>query len=160
LAISALRTRRADILPLAMRLLASLCPPGARIPALSAAAGQRLLAYAWPGNVRELENVMHRALVLCEGAVIECEQVSFEPTDSVTEAATDRAPTPVTVINGDLAQTRAAAEYELILDTLRRSGNSRERVAERLGISPRTLRYKLARMRAAGIGLAVIGSAA
>ncbi len=160
LAISALRSRRADILPLAMRLLASLCRPGARIPALSAAAGQRLLAYSWPGNVRELENVMQRALVLCEGAVIECEHVSFEPADSSAELAAAPAAAPAAVVNGDLAQTRAAAEYELILDTLRRSGSSRERVAERLGISPRTLRYKLARMRAAGIGLALIGSAA
>ena len=61
-----LRERRDDILPLAMRLLASHCQPGARIPALLPDAAQLLLTYDWPGNVRELDNVMQRALVLCE----------------------------------------------------------------------------------------------
>jgi two-component system response regulator FlrC len=61
------------VLPLAMRLLASHCRAGERIPALDADAGQRLLAHDWPGNVRELDNVMQRALVLCEGAVIKPE---------------------------------------------------------------------------------------
>ncbi len=78
LALTPLRGRRDDVLPLAMRLLASHCRPGERIPALDAAAGQRLLAHDWPGNVRELDNVMQRALVLCEGAVIGPEHISFE----------------------------------------------------------------------------------
>jgi two-component system response regulator FlrC len=174
LAISALRTRRADILPLAMRLLASHSTPGGRIPALAAAAGQRLLEHSWPGNVRELENVMQRALVLCDGGVIQSEHICFEAVEPAIDAAsrpvapaaataadTDTAAAPLAPgAASDLAQTRIAAEYELILETLRRNGSSRERVAERLGISPRTLRYKLARMRAAGIGLGIIGSAA
>jgi two-component system response regulator FlrC len=59
-----------------------------------------------------------------------------------------------------LASSLAVAEQQIILDALRNAG-SRERVAERLGISPRTLRYKLARMRAAGVNLAAVaGSAA
>ena len=67
-----LRGRRDDILPLAMRLLAALSPPGARIPALSGRCrASVLLTHAWPGNVRELENVMQRALVLCDGDQIE-----------------------------------------------------------------------------------------
>jgi two-component system response regulator FlrC len=178
LAISALRTRRADILPLAMRLLASYSSPGGRIPALAADAGQKLLAHSWPGNVRELENVMQRALVLCDGGIIQSEHICFEvaepqvgtvpalaspatvaPLDA-TGAIAAAARTVPPFASGDLAGTRCAAEYELILETLRHDGSSRERVAERLGISPRTLRYKLARMRAAGIGLGVIGSAA
>jgi len=68
--------------------------------------------------------------------------------------------TEVAAPAGKLAGTRVAAEYELILRTLRSGGVSRERMAERLGISPRTLRYKLARMRAAGIDPALAGSAA
>jgi len=202
LAISALRTRRADILPLAMRLLANHVAPGARIPALAAAAGQLLLGHSWPGNVRELENVMQRALVLCDGGIIISEHIIFEAAQPPIEAANravqatlpagqpervstdaeEPAPlgaaaaspaataSPGTTANPaagasssaatDLAHTRAAAEYQLILDTLRRNDANRERVAERLGISPRTLRYKLARMRAAGIGLGIIGSAA
>jgi two-component system response regulator FlrC len=183
LAISALRTRRADILPLAMRLLTSYSTPGARIPALAAEAGQVLLGHSWPGNVRELENVMQRALVLCDSGIIHCEHIVFEAAQSVTDMPARPAPPPqqsasspslaaatealevkgVAIAQGaasDLARTRAAAEYQLILETLRRNDTNRERVAERLGISPRTLRYKLARMRAAGIGLGIIGSAA
>ncbi len=177
LAISALRTRRADILPLAMRLLASYSSPGGRIPALAAAAGQKLLEHSWPGNVRELENVMQRALVLCDSGIIQSGHVCFEiaepatalapaiaaasksvPAIAVSAASAGKPALPVA--GSDLAGTRVAAEYELILETLRHNGSSRERVAERLGISPRTLRYKLARMRAAGIGLGIIGSAA
>jgi len=74
-----LRARRDDVLPLAMRLLASHCKPGARIPALLPDAAQLLLTYEWPGNVRELENVMQRALVLCEGDLIRAAHIAFEP---------------------------------------------------------------------------------
>src|SRR5690606_9526918 len=73
-----LRERREDILPLAMVLLASHRRPGSRIPALSADAAQRLLTYQWPGNVRELDNLMQRALVLCNGTMIEPAHVLFE----------------------------------------------------------------------------------
>ncbi len=175
LALTPLRGRRADVLPLAMRLLASHCRPGERIPALVAAAGQRLLAHDWPGNVRELDNVMQRALVLCEGTVIGAEHISFEqlgaaeptrPTfpSSATASLVTAAPAPAPLrarsAGADLAGALEATEYELILEALRRDRGSRERMAERLGISPRTLRYKLARMRAAGVNLASVGSAA
>jgi two-component system response regulator FlrC len=177
LALTPLRGRRADVLPLAMRLLASHCRPGERIPALDALAGQRLLAHDWPGNVRELDNVMQRALVLCEGAVIGPGHISFEqlgaaeplrptlpgpaPANPATATpATAPAPARARAAGADLAGALAATEYELILEALRRDRGSRERMAERLGISPRTLRYKLARMRAAGVNLAAVGSAA
>jgi two-component system response regulator FlrC len=176
LALTPLRGRRADVLPLAMRLLASHCRPGERIPALDALAGQRLLAHDWPGNVRELDNVMQRALVLCEGAVIGPGHISFEQlgaaeplrstlqgpatTNLVTATPAASAPTHARAAGADLAGALAATECELILEALRRDRGSRERMAERLGISPRTLRYKLARMRAAGVNLAAVGSAA
>jgi two-component system response regulator FlrC len=168
LALAPLRLRVADILPLAMRQLASHCVAGARIPALEASAGERLLAHDWPGNVRELDNVMQRALVLADGPLIGPEHISFEqigsappprsPPPRLPEAQREAA-TAATAAGGKLAGTRAAAEFELILHTLRHGGISRERMAERLGISPRTLRYKLARMRAAGID-PKLGSAA
>ncbi len=171
LALTPLRGRRDDVLPLAMRLLASHCRPGERIPALAADAGQRLLAHEWPGNVRELDNVMQRALVLCEGALIGPEHISFEqlgaaePIKAVAKApaaaaaaGTGSGRAPAAAVN--LAGALAATEYELILEALRRDSGSRERMAERLGISPRTLRYKLARMRAAGVALPAVWSAA
>ena len=151
LALAPLRNRRADVLPLAMRLLASHCRPGGRIPALSAEAGQQLLSHDWPGNVRELDNVMQRSLVLCEGAVIAPAHISFEHS---------RAAPVIPAAPANLAGALAATEFELILEALRRDGGSRERMAERLGISTRTLRYKLARMRAAGVQLNQVWSAA
>jgi two-component system response regulator FlrC len=118
--------------------------------------------------VRELDNVMQRALVLADGPLIGPEHISFEqigsappprsPPPRLPEAQREAA-TAATAAGGKLAGTRAAAEFELILHTLRHGGISRERMAERLGISPRTLRYKLARMRAAGID-PKLGSAA
>ena len=159
-----LRGRRDDILPLAMRLLALYCRPGARIPALQADAAQLLLTHAWPGNVRELENVMQRALVLSDGdqiraADIELAQQADAPVAVAGEASAPLAAAPAAA-GSMLASSLAVAEQQIILDALRSAG-SRERVAEKLGISPRTLRYKLARLRAAGVDLAnVVGSAA
>jgi two-component system response regulator FlrC len=149
LALAPLRERTADILPLAMQLLASHCLRGARVPALSAAAAQLLLTYAWPGNVRELDNVMQRALVLCGGALIDPVHVLFEPEISIapTEAA------------ASLAGGLALAERDLIREALQVAG-TRMAAAKHLGISARTLRYRIARLRDAGIELNCRGSAA
>jgi two-component system, response regulator FlrC len=159
LTVSPLRDRRDDILPLAMRLLTMRSKPGVRIPALSADAAHRLLTYPWPGNVRELDNVMQRAVILVGGDVIEAEHVHFE-----YEVAASNLPpmcttaTGATISQGDnsaLANSLESTERNLILDALRSSAGSRREVAERLGISPRTLRYKLARMRKAGLDVPV-----
>jgi two-component system response regulator FlrC len=155
-----LRNRTEDILPLAMRMLSGHCRQGALIPALGADAAQCLLVHPWPGNVRELENVMQRALVLCDGTTIEARHISFEIQSEsvpVVAAATE----PSSAQPEDLAGKLIATEQHIIMEALRNDRGSRERVAQRLGISPRTLRYKLARMRDAGIDLALIaGSAA
>src|SRR5687768_5942689 len=78
LATLALRERRDDVLPLAMRLLTGRCRVGERTPALSADAAHLLLTYSWPGNVRELDNVMQRALILANGPVINPEHIHLE----------------------------------------------------------------------------------
>ena len=159
-----LRQRREDVVPLAMRLLAQHSRPGQRIPALQADAAQRLLTYPWPGNVRELENVMQRALVLCDGELIRQRHIIFEPpcedasgpvrVAAPAGAAMSSLPTPPAPVqaNGPLAESLALAEQHLILQVLS-THPSRERAAAQLGISARTLRYKLARLRAAGICL-------
>jgi two-component system response regulator FlrC len=157
LAISPLRLRRDDVLPLAMQLLCSRCRPGERIPALSAEAAHLLLTYAWPGNVRELDNLLQRALILVNGPVIRPEHIQFElanegerhaeaPVFPLQQAgAASNAP-----LSG-LADSLVQTERDLILDALRSGQGNRREAAERLGISPRTLRYKLARLREAGI---------
>ena len=140
-----------------MRLLAAHCAAGSRIPAMHPHAAQLLLTYAWPGNVRELENVMQRALVLCDGDLVRDSHIVFEPPAAAPVAgappvAVAATPAPASGSDpeaspGALAESLALAEQRIILEALR-SNETRERVAERLGISPRTLRYKLARLRA------------
>jgi two-component system, response regulator FlrC len=161
IALAPLRERREDILPLAMKLLGSHCKAGARVPALAAGAAQLLLTYPWPGNVRELDNLMQRALVLCAGPVIEAEHIFFEP-----EGAGDPEPAVPTASaqspagsDRALASGLAAAERDLILEALQAVG-TRVAAAERLGISTRTLRYRIARLRQAGVDFTAGGSAA
>jgi two-component system response regulator FlrC len=143
LALAPLRERRDDILPLATHLLQLRTRPGTRIPALSADAAHLLLTYSWPGNVRELDNLLQRALVLVEGSVIEAQHILFEKQATRLDATGAAAPA--------LHQTLERAERDVILEALRAAHGSRREVAEKLGISPRTLRYKLARIRSAGI---------
>jgi two-component system response regulator FlrC len=147
LAIAPLRLRRDDVLPLAMQLLTARCRPGEPIPALSAEAAHLLLTYGWPGNVRELDNLLQRALILVNGPVIRPEHIQFELANELPQPGAAAAADASRSLAGSLVQ----AERDLILDALRNNQGSRREAAERLGISPRTLRYKLARLREAGI---------
>lgn len=175
LATSPLRERRDDVLPLAMRLLTARCRAGERIPALSADAAHMLLLYPWPGNVRELDNVMQRALILASGAVIQPEHVHLEidgldalpaalaaasrvAREFVSEprrpAAQDRGAEEAA--SGGLSDSLSTRERDLIIEALRSDHGNRQAAAKRLGISPRTLRYKLQRLREAGVVLPAI----
>jgi two-component system response regulator FlrC len=165
LELSPLRARRDDVLPLAMRLLTLRCRPGEPIPALSADAAHVLLTHPWPGNVRELDNVMQRALILVSGPVIQPEHIHLENgAPQATASAMPRVPSAAQAVEPPGAALRQAqgertvlfdslesAERQLILDALRAGNGNRRAAAERLGISPRTLRYKLARLREAGV---------
>jgi len=156
-----LRERRDDVLPLAMKLLTARCRAGERIPALSADAAHVLLTYSWPGNVRELDNVMQRALILANGPVIAREHIQLEgvrlnpAASSLDQAAPMRTSLGATAAGERkaLSASLSAAERELILEALRANNGNRQAVAKRLGISPRTLRYKLARLREAGVSV-------
>jgi two-component system response regulator FlrC len=141
-----LRERRDDVLPLAMHVLNARCRPGERIPALSAEAAHILLTHAWPGNVRELDNVMQRALILANGPVIQAENIHIESASEAAPGTTPGAPS-----SGALSESVSAAERDLILEALRTDNGNRQAMAKRLGISPRTLRYKLAKLREAGV---------
>ncbi len=145
-----LRERREDILPLCQRFLAEACRgTGRPVPELGPSAVECLLAYDWPGNVRELENVIARATILQEGQCIEAADLQIE---AVFEAEAEAA----SAVSGKDLRSR---EQALILDTLEAVSGSRKRAAEVLGISQRTLRYKLARMREAGIRIPGVAAA-
>ncbi|MBQ1783410.1 MAG: sigma-54-dependent Fis family transcriptional regulator [Gammaproteobacteria bacterium] len=150
----ALWERPADILPLAEHLLARHCArSGRRQPLLTPAARQRLQQHDWPGNVRELDNVIQRALILASGDRIDEESLLLGD-EPLTMAAASINPPPALGLGDDeveLNDELRDREHQVILTMLDRCQGNRQSVAERLGISPRTLRYKLARMREAGI---------
>jgi two-component system response regulator FlrC len=158
-----LRDRPLDVVPLAERMLARLAN-GCTPLALSSPAAERLRAHAWPGNVRELDNVMQRASVLAAGPVLTPAEIVFEQSTSAvlpTAAPLPAAPFAAAAVAGTAPGGPAEAapaledglrdrERALIVAALEETRGSRKQAAERLGISPRTLRYKLAQFRAAG----------
>ncbi|MBE9396376.1 sigma-54-dependent Fis family transcriptional regulator [Pontibacterium sp. N1Y112] len=152
-----LRERRADIVPLAERLLAKYCTKMGRAPAsFSADAQQALTQHNWPGNVRELDNVVQRALIMQAGTAISATDLLLNP-DSVTSELCNQFENTEADVDADdnnqLGADLQQHEFQLIIDALKATGGSRKTAAENLGISPRTLRYKLARMREAGLDL-------
>ena len=155
LRLPALRARAGDIAPLAFAmLLRHAGTPGA--PGWIAPAAIALLeGHAWPGNVRELENVIRRAILLGEGAaVIGPEAIIFDTAVRPVDAAPAPAARPGLTASGaprSLADIAFASEARAILDALAQHGGHRAATARALGISERTLRYRLASLRDAGL---------
>lgn len=147
----ALRERKQDIVPLAMRFIERHHHSGGVLPKLAENALEQLITYPWPGNVRELDNVIQRALIMKSGTVISvqdlCFQISPQPMSAPLPGSNNHQE-PV-LLEGDLK----AHEQQLIVDALQATQGNRSDVAKRLGISPRTLRYKLARLREAGVAI-------
>jgi len=142
-----LSQRPGDIVPLAEHLVQRhASAQGFGAIRLSAAARNKLSQYSWPGNVRELENVVQRALILCENGEIDASDLMI---DEDVQIAIDAQPEQVE--DNKLGSELRYQEHQIILDTLVSCNGKRKDVAEKLGISPRTLRYKLARMREDGI---------
>ncbi|WP_337841104.1 sigma-54 dependent transcriptional regulator [Rheinheimera sp.] len=148
---TALAERPADILPLAQHLLERHSrQTGLAAPQLSLAAQQKLLQHSWPGNVRELDNIMQRSLIISDGEVIDADDILLEIVPVSSAAAVPAVQDPdLSLFKSELYEQ----EHRIILETMKACANSRKDVAERLGISARTLRYKLARMRESGIQL-------
>lgn len=151
-----LRERRLDILSLARRLVQRHWSGVGPAPAITAAAAEQLLSHPWPGNVRELDNVLQRALVLRNGAEIDVADLGLTaaaPTRLAQTSPVGAAAVSMASVTNELGDSLKSREHVLILDALRAVDGRRNEAAERLGISPRTLRYKLARMRAGGVAL-------
>lgn len=149
--IPALRERREDILPLAHFLLREAANTLAvRHSTLSAQAEQALCSYPWPGNVRELQNALQRALILADGDEIQAQDLDLP--GFAAERMTREDPRP-SAQELALGAQKEQYERELIVDALAKSGGSRAAAAELLGISARTLRHKLQRLRELGFDL-------
>jgi len=174
LTLKPLAQRPGDIWPLVCAMLERYQYIGS-IAGIEPAAAEALMTYPWPGNVRELENVIQRALIVADGQWLQIEHLgldgsavgfdaqgaSSEPCEPVcstsiaslqpvsaevsVDAPVDNVHQPDT-----LALRRDHAEAGLILSMIKESP-TKAAAAARLGISERTLRYKLARYRETGL---------
>ena len=151
--IAPLRERRGDIVPLARLFVARHAGSG-RTVRLSPQAEQCLVDYRWPGNVRELENALERAVILATGESIEPEQLeaclaiaAASSPAALASSCTASADEPCSA--GSMVDMKSL-ERAHIVETLLAVNGSRKLAVQRLGISERTLRYKLAQYRQAG----------
>jgi len=132
-----LRERKEDIPPLMDHFLHRFATQNSRpIEGFSPEARDLLLKYDYPGNVRELENIIERAVVIARGIVISTKDLPFQAGDH--PIGKDGGGRQVT-----LNESVETLECEMIRDALDQSRNNQTRAAESLGISERTLRYKL-----------------
>jgi two-component system NtrC family response regulator len=156
LTLPALRERPRDILPLARHLMARHLRQGESLPSFEPEAEARLLAHRWPGNVRELDNLMQRALILCDGERIHAVDIHFEALDGAAAplpAGGPPLPDDDNTADRRLSDDLRNVEEQMILDALRSGQGSRKQAAQILGISPRTLRYKLQKLRESGVAV-------
>jgi len=158
-----LRERPLDILPLAQRILSEHSQKMKREPMQYGEGVKSLLMqYPWPGNVRELDNAIQRSLIMAVNGVVNVNDFCLDLSESsnwILEASEPSAiqrsihvelePETSTGLGKDLK----LREYQIIIDTLRQENGKKKNAAEKLGISPRTLRYKLAQMRDVGIDI-------
>ncbi|MDW3094358.1 MAG: sigma-54 dependent transcriptional regulator [Gammaproteobacteria bacterium] len=138
ISLKSLRERKDDILPIIESLLYKYRNISGNV-SLSNAAKDKLISYQWPGNVRELDNVIQRSIVLCNGQTILPEHVFIEDDGEDNNI--------IIQPENNLKEN----ERSLILHALKEGNGSRKHAAEQLGISPRTLRYKLARLKDEGV---------
>ncbi len=190
LSVLPLRERKGDILPLAMQFLNKFGPADRQVQ-LSPRAAELLQSYTWPGNVRELQNVVQRALVLCNSDTITENELMFDEVDATAMPAHAGAASPLMgydALQGmpsaampampampaapmvphfspaalkypampqpvgvqDLSSAVKSSEYQAIMAAIQTTRNRNE-AAAKLGISPRSLRYKMAQFRERGM---------
>lgn len=154
-----LRERAQDIVPLAQQLLERHCQHSGRVaPHFDSEAQNKLTQHSWPGNVRELDNVLQRALILQTGSLINAEDLAYEAMAGTQQTQTDVKPAPIAehiepIKQDDNADDLRSHEQRHILDILAKHRGSRRETAKELGISERTLRYKISRFREQGVAI-------
>jgi two-component system, response regulator FlrC len=135
LKLAPLRSRRLDVRAITAALLVRHVRNNGNFAWPTAHALDVLMAHDWPGNVRELDSVLQRALLTCEGGVIEVDDLSVERRASIYDR--------------DLKSVGRQSQVSAIQSALDEVGGHRAKAAAALGVSERTLRYRLAEMRVA-----------
>ncbi len=151
LRVPSLRERRGDIPQLSAFILKALADEnGQEVGQLSPVALEALEAYDFPGNVRELENILERAMAMCDGSNIDAADLML-PQRSARHA-TDEAAAPAvvpaapTAANGGLDDYISNIERTAIVKALEESRYNKTAAARKLGITFRALRYKLKKL--------------
>lgn len=161
--IPSLRERPADIVPLARHFIGRHGERIGKTARIAESAAAVLAAWRWPGNVRELENTVQRALILAAGDTIMAEDVKLclpgwseglvQPVSQSPLPPAHSEPLQETpdlrgaTVAEELPTNMKDLEKQHILDVLKAVGGSRKKAVEKLGISERTLRYKLQQYR-------------
>ncbi len=141
-----LRERREDIVPLAQHFVEETASElGTGAPVLTEEVASRLRAYAWPGNVRELQNAMERAVTLCEGGCIELDTLPATVRGEFVHLD-DSLRLDLPEDGLDLESHLESLERHLIQQALSRTHGNRTSAAKLLGLSFRSLRYRLAKL--------------
>jgi two-component system response regulator PilR (NtrC family) len=132
---------RADDIPLLVDFIVTRLARdnGVPKPVLSEDAMRQLRAYPFPGNVRELENILERAMTMCEGDVIGVEDLQLR---SPGESTFDGEPEPTAELDSALHEI----ERKRIIAALEQAGGNKTAAARLLGISFRSLRYRLEKL--------------
>jgi two-component system response regulator PilR (NtrC family) len=131
-----LRERREDVQPLVEALLVRLC--GAQPPSLDRWAMKALETYSFPGNVRELENILERATALCNDDTVALDDLQLAPAAVVTDSQGREGETLDDYLN--------RLEKQAILEALAKTAFNRTAAARLLGVSFRSLRYRIERL--------------
>jgi DNA-binding NtrC family response regulator len=125
-----LRDRREDILPLATAFLKRFdAQAGRNLSGFTPAASEGLRGFDWPGNVRQLQNEIQRAVLMCEGSMIDEKDLSISAVSAAKE-------------NPDLTLMEAM-ERNAIIQMLKDTGGNKLETAKRLGIGRQTLYNKI-----------------
>ena len=145
-----LRERRSDIDQLARFFVSRYARNlGKKITAISEDATQKLLSYSWPGNVRELQNLIERALILCNGPVLDldCDLTTVSAPSFVSPPAPELAEVPYA--DQSPLQTLQEVERAHILAVLQQTHGVIEGAngaAKTLGMHPNTLRHRIEKL--------------
>src|SRR6476659_3536923 len=135
-----LREHREDVPDLVHALLSEMSSKHSRrVATVSEAVLNAFKNYSWPGNVRELRNTLERAVIVCDGAVVETKHLPPGFGHAPVRPSMDDADS----IRVGVGTTVGEAERLLIIKTLESTNNNKTRAAEILGISLKTLHNKL-----------------
>lgn len=141
----ALRDRPLDIIPMAEYFLKKHAMYLGRVPVdLTNRAKSKLLHYSWPGNVREMDNIIQRALIMTTHNVLDSDDIELNESEI---HASSQIYNRFDQLESELKRTEA----KIILDTLEETDGRRDMAAKKLNMSPRTLRYKISKLKSIGL---------